>query len=275
MSTEPSMIWPDLAELREQISAITQQELCRVRASMNVQRKPDGSLVTAADIALQKRLQHFLQQRWPYPVLGEELTVAEQTEILQNNSVLWCLDPIDGTSNFTAGLPYFGVSLALLVEGMPQLALVYDPMRDECFTARKGQGACLNGQPLAPDTERQDLANTLALIDFKRLSSELLTRLVQQPPYASQRSFGASALDWCWLAAGRCQIYLHGKQMLWDYAAGSLVLAETGGQAMTLDGEPVCQLSLNTRSVVAASNRWLFQQWAAWLGFDALQTEGS
>ena len=76
-------------------------------------------------------------------------------------------------------------------------------------------------------------------IDFKRLDGPLATRLATEIPYASQRSFGSVALDWCWLAAGRCHIYLHGRSHLWDYAAGELILAEAGGYSCTLDGEPV------------------------------------
>jgi myo-inositol-1(or 4)-monophosphatase len=74
------------------------------------------------------------------------------------------------------------------------------------------------------------------------------------------------ALDWCWLAAGRCHAYLHGKQKLWDYAAGSLILQEAGGQAVTLQGENVFVPTLQPRSAAAALDADLFRQWIDWLG---------
>ncbi|UCE77444.1 MAG: inositol monophosphatase, partial [Gammaproteobacteria bacterium] len=77
--------------------------------------------------------------------------------------------------------------------------------------------------------------------------------------------FGAVALDWCWLAAGRCHVYLHGQQKLWDYAAGCLILQEAGGQAVTLEGDPVFVPSLTPRSAAAALDPDIFRQWIDWL----------
>ena len=85
------------------------------------------------------------------------------------------------------------------------------------------------------------------------------------PPYQSHRSYGSVALDWCWLAAGRGQVYVHGKQNLWDYAAGSLIFSEAGGFACTLDGEPVFNASLQPRSAVLAINQHLFTLWRQYL----------
>ena len=109
----------------------------------DVQRhiKRDGSIVTEADHAVQARMQKMLAEHWPqYNFLGEEMS-RERHENLTSlpGPGLWCLDPLDGTSNFTAGLPYFCVSLALLVEGLPQVGMVYDPVRDECFMAQRGK----------------------------------------------------------------------------------------------------------------------------------------
>jgi len=123
----------------------------------------------------------------------------------------------------------------------------------------------LNKQPLAVAPTGLELKQTTALIDFKRLDGALATRLATQIPYASQRSFGSVALDWCWLAAGRCHLYLHGRSHLWDYAAGQLILGEAGGYSCTLDGEPVFTRSLTPRSSVAAVDAPLFRAWTDWL----------
>jgi len=93
----------------------------------------------------------------------------------------------------------------------------------------------------------------------------LATRLAAHPPYGSQRSLGSVVLDWCWVATGRCHAYLHGKQNLWDYAAGNLILLEAGGYAQTLEGEQVFSGDLTPRSAVSALDETLFQQWRAYV----------
>jgi len=228
--------------------------------------KADGSLLTAADIAMQQRVQSALQTLYAeIPLLGEESPPAEQQALLDSAERLWILDPLDGTRNFAAGFPFFAVSLALLEAGEVRLGMIYDPVRDECFYAAKNQGAWCNGQALGKATVHIPLAKSLALIDFKRLPPALAQRLSSTPPYASQRSLGSVALDWCWLAAGRVHLYLHGAQKLWDYAAASLILSEAGGSALTLAGDAVLQPSLAPRSVAAALDAELFQQWRDWL----------
>jgi myo-inositol-1(or 4)-monophosphatase len=230
-------------------------------------RKADGSLVTDADVAMQAALAEALRQRWPeIQVMGEEMEQAAQQQALQHlDTGVWCIDPLDGTSNFSVGVPYYAVSVALLRNGQIEMGTVYDPSRQECFAACRGQGAWLNGQRLGPQHLNTPLAQGMALIDLKRLPAELVGRLAAQPPYKSQRSFGAVALEWCWLAAGRCHVYLHGRQKLWDYAAGCLILQEAGGRAVTLDGEAVYTPTLETRSTAAALDPDIFEQWCDWL----------
>lgn len=229
--------------------------------------KQDGSVVTEADIAMQSRLKQELAARWPqYGFLGEEMGEDEQSALLRGDGAgVWCVDPLDGTSNFAAGIPFFAVSLALLVGGEPVLGVVYDPVRRECFSAQRGGGAYLNEQRLAVARPPLALKQAVAIVDFKRLAPALAQRLVTQAPYASQRSFGSVALDWCWIAAGRGDVYLHGKQNIWDLAAGGLILNEAGGHALTLAGEPVYRAEIAPRSAVAALDGRLFEEWLAWL----------
>jgi len=243
------------------------EELLPRFARVQRRTKTDGSIVTTADTATQQCLLAELCARYPgIPLLGEEMDGDRQRRLLAEAPTLWCLDPLDGTSNFAAGIPYFAISLALIERGAAVLGIVYDPMREECFVARRGQGASLNGQPLHARGAPCALSQAMALVDFKRLPRALAVRLVAEAPYASQRSFGAVALDWCWLAAGRCQVYLHGRQHLWDYAAGQLIHTEAGGRSATLDGEAVFRLQLPARSAVAARDEALFAAWCRWLG---------
>jgi len=229
--------------------------------------KLDGSGVTHADSAMQERLQSELMRRWPrYTFLGEEMTaLAQQDIIARAGEGMWCLDPLDGTTNFAAGLPFFGVSLALLSAAGPVLGMVYDPLRDECFSARAGAGAWLNDAPLKTDAAPAELRRCVAAVDLKRLPKPLAAALGSAPPYGSQRNFGAATLEWCWLAAGRFHLYLHGAQKLWDYAAGSLIAREAGASAATLDGEPVFAFGLAPRSVIAAADAAALTKWKAWV----------
>jgi myo-inositol-1(or 4)-monophosphatase len=260
---------PDLKVLRQLVRTCAQEELLPRFADVGRHVKRDGSIVTEADHAMQDRVQKELATHWPeYDFLGEEMPRHEKHEALvaSGGRGLWILDPLDGTSNFAAGVPFFSVSLALLINDRPEIGLVYDPIRDECFMAQRSCGSWLNGLSLGTQVPLHlPLARTIAVVDFKRLDRKLAAKLGAEPPFGSQRNFGSSALDWCWLADGRFHVYLHGGQKLWDYAAGILILTEAGGQAVTFEGEEVFTRRLETRSVVATRDPELFQIWKAWV----------
>lgn len=229
-------------------------------------RKADGSLFTEADMESQRRLVAALPKLMPGPVLGEEMTAAAQAELWQNgHRGMWCIDPIDGTTNFANGLPFFAVAVAYLLEHQPVLGVVYNPVTDESFYAAKGAGAFLNGIELPLRSPASRLADAVAGVDFKRISHHLGDELAVRPPYFSQRNFGSSALEWCFVAAGRLDVYLHGGQMLWDYAAGRLILQEAGGEFAALDGSDLMAGPAVKRGVVAAASPELFREWRAWL----------
>jgi myo-inositol-1(or 4)-monophosphatase len=232
-----------------------------------VSSKQDGSLITEADVAVQHAIKLELEKQFPgTPFFAEELSDAEmQVFFAQNHQGYWCLDPIDGTSNFASSLPFFAISLALITqqdnEQKTIMGLVYDPMRDECFTAIKGQGAFINGKLIKRIDHPGSLKDCIAMVDMKRLPKPLAVKLVTEPCFRSMRSFGAAALEWCWLAMGRCDIYLHGKHMLWDYAAGLLIAEESGCITCDINGEQIFMPSLQAKKVVAATTETLHQQW--------------
>ena len=258
---------PDRQQLCALIRNIAQQEIAPRFNRITHSYKADGSVLTEADLAVQSSLQQALQQQWPaYAFLGEEMPPAQQTHMLQTSEQgLWILDPIDGTSNFAAGIPHFGVSLALLIKKEIVLGIVYDPMRDECFSAVRAQGAWLNDEPIQNLHNESIKTARIGIVDYKRLAPQLAARLASVPPYSSQRSFGSVALDWCWLAAGRGHVYLHGKQNLWDFAAGWLIFTEAGGQSCTLQGEAVFNNTLTPRSALAALDKNMFTDWKEWV----------
>ena len=256
-----------LTVLRDIIVPAAKEELLPRFARVERHRKRDGSVLTEADLAVQSRIAAELLKQWPETVfLGEEMTAAEQAELLRSGQPVWCLDPLDGTSNFAAGIPYFCVSLALLRQGEVMLGVVYDPIRDEYFYANPEQGARLNGEQLRLKSTGLELGQATALIDFKRLEKGLASRLVTRIPYASQRSFGSVALDWCWLAAGRCHVYLHGSSNIWDYVAGNYIFHAAGGYSTSLEGHSIFTQALTPRSSVAAVDQSLFSAWTEWLG---------
>lgn len=234
--------------------------------------KLDGSVLTEVDKKVQDRIEKKLQELWPgINFLGEEMSTERQQQMIQSNAV-WCLDPLDGTSNFASGIPFFGVSLALIENQEVKLGLVYDPVRKESFSAVKGQGCWLNGVKLVNEENPREvlkLKEMIAVVDLKRLlkpeTKKLLSAICDIHPYRSQRNFGSCAVEWCWLAAGRFQIYIHGGQKLWDYAAGILILAEAGGVGSTIEGESVFSQKLESRPVVAGCSETVYKTWYDWV----------
>lgn len=228
--------------------------------------KADGSLFTEADMESQRRFSEELPRLLPGPVLGEEMSDAEQQQSWDEGlRGLWCIDPIDGTTNFASGIPFFAVSIAYLVDHEPRLGVVYNPVTDESFYAAREAGAFLNGSALPLRQPAAHLKEAVAGVDFKRITLQLGNQLAAHPPYYSQRNFGSSALEWCFVAAGRLDVYLHGGQKLWDHAAGQLILAEAGGHAMALDGGPLMAGPAHKRGFIAASSAKLFAEWKDWL----------
>ena len=261
------MSFPDLEKLKSLVKVAAKEELLKDFGHSEFDYKADGSVITPADIAMQDRLENELNHHWPmYEVLGEEMTDDEQQAVIDSGAGYWCIDPLDGTSNYAAGLPFFAVSIALIVDKQQQLGLIYDPVRDEMFSAIKGQGAFLNDQVIDHSQLRiTEDKPIVAEIDLKRLPEKLAVKLVTESIFASQRNIGSSALDWCWMSVGRFDIYLNGGQKLWDYAAGSLIFREAGGHSISLDNEDVFRGQLEIRSVLACYDKNLFNYWYRWI----------
>ncbi|MGB5834303.1 MAG: inositol monophosphatase family protein [Thiohalocapsa sp.] len=263
----------DLDALAVLLRDVAREEImprfCRTGSST----KSDGSLVTEADLAVQQRLLVACHARYPdIPLLGEEMSTGEQRRLVEDaggsDDAFWCLDPLDGTSNYACGFPGFAISLALIRGGRAELAVVLDPVRDECFTAARGSGAYLNGARIAPFAPGQTLSDCLAMVDFKRVPPHRVAGLFDADSFRSQRNLGSVALDWCWLAAGRFQLYLHGGQKLWDYAAGRLIADEAGAVSALVAPDGIGSLDglgLDKRAAVAAANQILFDRWLAFI----------
>ncbi len=230
------------------------------------QYKSDGSFFTEADVAAQNALLEKLQAIRPAPAMGEEMSEKEQAEQWEKGETgLWSVDPIDGTSNFFNGLPYFAISVAFMEQGRGVLGVIYNPVTEEMFYATKGGGAFLNGIALPIKKFVPTMKSATANVDLKRLSRSFAGKVAAYPPYASQRNFGACTLEWCYAAAGFLDLYLHGGQKPWDYAAGSLILTEAGGHMCGFDHDDYWAGTPWQRSVIAALDPGLFVQWRDWV----------
>lgn len=259
----------DLAHARELESIV--REVARAVTLPRYQDSPrtsksDGSSLTEADGLTQRALATRLQQIIEAPVLGEEMSFSQQAGIWSSApDGLWVIDPIDGTTNFANGIPMFALSVAWLVAGETRFGVVYDPIADEAFFGARGEGAWLNGLRLPLRRPAKELAQAVASADFKRLPPALAQRLALALPCHSLRSFGSSALEWCFVAAGRLDLHLSGGEMLWDNAVGRLLVAEAGGAASGLDGEALEADPLAKQGVVVGASATLHRQWLAWV----------
>jgi myo-inositol-1(or 4)-monophosphatase len=226
------------------------------------ERKQDGSLFSEADTAAQAALIPRLRALRDCPVIGEEMTRGEQTAAWSEGAgTAWCVDPIDGTTNFLQGIPYYAVSVALIEGGRATLGVVHNPATGETFQSVAGGGAFHDGARIAPRPAPARLADAIASLELKRLPRDAAVRFAGSLPWYSYRNFGAAALDWCWLALGRFDVYLHANHMLWDYAAGALILAEAGGAMATFDQDDFLAGPPWAKSVIASRDRALFPEW--------------
>jgi myo-inositol-1(or 4)-monophosphatase len=208
-------------------------------------------LVTEVDHASEVFLLGEINQRWP----GSYIVSEESGITAGDREHSWLIDPLDGTVNYAHGIPFFAVSIAYSRGGVTQLGVVYDPMRNELFSAERGRGAQLNGSPIhasstselvrsllvtgfpydAWDTEQDNFAN---FVRFAKMSQGV-------------RRFGSAALDACYVGAGRFDAFWELSLNAWDIAAGGLV-AEEGGAIVTNVRNQPDYLSA-PQSVVAAA----------------------
>lgn len=207
--------------------------------------------VTEADRASEALIAERLRSAFP----GDELLAEEGSGAgtSTTDERLWVVDPLDGTANFTHGYPVFCVSIALAVAGQPVVGVIYDPLRDELFTAARGQGAWLNGERLA--TSASDaLIRAMLCTGF---AYDLQWR-TENLPYWSRfvelsqavRRDGSAALDVAYVAAGRLDGYWERGIAPWDIAAGILLVTEAGGMVTDYAGRPVDVLA---REVVVSN----------------------
>ena len=249
----------------EVVRSVAAAEILPRYRNVVARRKDDGSIVTEADHASQDALVRRLAALGPESVIAEEMPAHEQLAAWRRGGRLWCIDPLDGTRNFSAGIPFFAVSVALMEDGRSVFGTIYDPIADEAYYAVQGAGAWMNHRPLVVPRAAPPLAHAVAEVSLRRDTASLRGDLKRHPPYARRLTSGSSALSWCHLAAGRIDVMLHSGQKMWDYAAGALILEEARGHACTLEHDDFWAAEPWSRSVVAAREARLLQEWREWL----------
>ena len=247
------------------VRAVAAEEILPRYRNAAASLKADGSTLTDADLAAQDALVARLTAIEPLPVIGEEMPAHEQEAAFARGGRLWCLDPLDGTRNFAAGVPFFAVSVALMEDARTLFGTVYDPVADEAYFAVRGAGAWLNHRPLLVPARGPALARAVAEVSLRRDTAALRGALKKRKPYARRLTSGSSALSWCHLAAARTDVMLHSGQKMWDYAAGALILEEAGGCLATLDHDDFWAAAPWSRSVIAARTRPLLDEWKTWI----------
>lgn len=215
------------------------------RASFDIDRikvneKSPNDFVTEVDQAAEQAIIDVLHQAYPdHAFLCEESGAS--ANLNDQNEFVWIIDPLDGTTNFIHGFPQYCVSIALQHRGQITQAVVYDPTRNDLFTATKGAGAYLNDKRLRV-SKRDRLADGLIGTGFPYRDMERLEQYIDMFRIMAQRCAGlrrpgAAALDLAYVAAGRLDGFFEKGLKPWDMAAGALLVTEAGGIVGTFEGE--------------------------------------
>ncbi|MDX1525667.1 MULTISPECIES: inositol-1-monophosphatase [Idiomarinaceae] len=201
-----------------------------VEVDLNVEVKSQNDFVTELDKAAESAIIRTIQKAYP-----DHSFLAEESGELMGKDAdhQWIIDPLDGTTNYLRGIPHFAISIAYSYKGQVQVAVVYDPLREELFTATKGAGAQLNGKRLRVKAQR-DLNGALLATGFpfkrKDMTKEYLAVFAALFEHVGDmRRNGAAALDLAYVAAGRIDGFWEFSLKPWDIAAGQLIVREAGG----------------------------------------------
>lgn len=205
---------------------------------IEIEHKGEIDLVTEADKLSERVIIEAIREKYPeHDILAEEKGSRKK-----NSSYKWIIDPLDGTTNYAHGFPIFCVSIALEIEGEVVLGVIYDPNLEELFTARKGEGAYLNGKRISV-SKHKDISQCLVATGFpydirQDTNSNInYFRNFSKRAQAVRRP-GSAALDLSCVAAGRFDGFWEMKLFPWDMAAGALLVTEAGGRVTDFKGNP-------------------------------------
>ncbi len=209
-------------------------------------------IVTSVDLAINDFLIKNIRETFPEDGIYSEESSGDSTSMPR----FWTIDPIDGTSNFSRGIPHFSICVAFLENGVPQAGAVYNPITNELFSFKRGAGAFLNGKPIHVSSET-NLKNSFILLHAGRDSkswkwgSNAYGQLLEHAKKTS--NLAGSALDTCFVAAGRVEANIYGTLSTFDIAAAVGILQEAGGVMVAESGEPIV-LQVKPQRIIAANS---------------------
>ena len=239
LMTEVAITEKDVLDTARQAARVGGDVLRDWAGRFTVSEKAPSDLVTEADVESQKAISEVIRTRHPgHGLLGEE----GLDETGRDSEWCWVIDPLDGTSNYVHGFPYYAVSVAVTCSGRPVAGAIYDPNRDEMFSGARACGATLNGSAIRPGTaQRLDEAMVIASLPVNAGPDDpAVGRFLAALPHVQtvQRT-GSAALNLACVACGRIDAFWSTSLKPWDVAAGVLIVQEAGGSATTLTGGPV------------------------------------
>jgi len=203
---------------------------------LKIEQKAHNDYVSDADHAAEKAVINCILKHYP-----DHAIHAEESGVQGESDTVWIVDPLDGTTNYLHGFPVFAVSIGVQIKGRMEHAVVYDPLRQELFTASRGQGAHLDGRRIRVSGQKQ-LERSLVGTGFPYRQADaeigpymdMLGKVIRST--SGVRRPGAAALDLAYVAAGRLDAFWETCLEPWDLAAGSLLIREAGGMISGLDG---------------------------------------
>lgn len=229
---------PTVKELESWARTAGEILLSGVGKDIQIDHKSEIDLVTEIDRRSEAFLLQAIRERYP-----NDRIVAEESGILQgSNERVWHIDPLDGTVNYAHGIPFFSVSIGYVEDDQIILGVVYDPLRDELYTAQKGQGAFMNDKPLEVSSADQLIQSLLVTgfpYDIRERQENNLDHYANFS-LCSQgvRRLGSAALDLCYVACGRLEGFWEIEINSYDIAAGALIVEEAGGLVTNVRGGP-------------------------------------
>ncbi|MBQ9103656.1 MAG: inositol monophosphatase [Clostridia bacterium] len=241
----------DLVKLVDEVKIIVKKASSLMRESFKISVKAtDVNIVTTSDLNVQRFLVDNLAMLVPESgFLCEEENLADDLK-----EWVWIIDPIDGTTNYARGIPDCCISVGLVKNGEPVLGVVFNPYQDELFSAVKGFGAFLNGNPINVSNKpfSQGIICTAMSLYNKSLAKACNDIIFETYMQANDfRRFGSCALELCYLAMGRCDLFFEMRVFPWDYCAGIVILTEAGGSICSLHKTVP---SLKKPSLIIAAN---------------------
>lgn len=260
-----------------QLSGGSENEREKLETTMKFNIK---DVVTRYDKQAQATVEEIIRSRYPnHKFLGEEnvaagseaselalnellkqttrmLSEASSTSYKDDDGFLWICDPIDGTANFASGLPMCGVTIALVHKGSPLLGVIYDPHRDELFSAMRGHGATMNNASIHVTTAVTDIKDAIinagCPADPNAFETSMRGMLALNKYCRGLRIIACSAMTLPWIACGRLSAHFGYDLSSWDLVAGALIVQEAGGCVTGLDGSPY---TLQTRNMLCSNGK--------------------